>query len=176
MDFLNRKKRQNKAKQRNEVTDVDARVQFNMTISPELKRAVQHLAKTFRAPMFTVTEHLLQTGLYYVLKAIKDDEMRLALEKHLIDRHLLEIRGNDEETLIKMAEGDRAWQLVSFAKKVIKNFRELEFALRVAKKTGDDSLFKQKRNELNISILEMADWVVRHGLESLGDESDHPEN
>lgn len=172
MDFLNKKKGRNKAEQRNEVTDVDARVQFNMTINPELKRAIQNLAKTFRVPKFAVTEHVLQTGLYYILKAIKDDKIRLALEKHLINRHLLEIRGNDEEALIKMAEGDRAWQLVGFAKRVIKSFRDLEYALKVAKRTRDDSLYKQKRNQLDISILEMADWVVKHGLESLGDESD----
>lgn len=176
MDFLNKKKRQNKAKQRNEVTDVDARVQFNMTINPELKRAVQNLAKTFRVPKFAVTEHLLQTGLYYVLRATKDDEIRLALEKHLINRHLLEIRGNDEEALIKRAEGDRAWQLIGFAKRVIKNFRELELAMKIAKRTHDDTLYRQKRQQLDISILEMADWVVKHGLESLGDESDNPEN
>ena len=74
------------------------RMQFNLTIDENIIETVKLLAIVLEVPRYVITEHLLEVGAYFVLKAIKDNDNRQKLQEHLVKAHLL---GNESEGLAK---------------------------------------------------------------------------
>ena len=176
MNIRKRLKRQIDVKRKEGIDESESKKQFNMTIDKKLITSVHALAKAFRVPRFALTEHALDIGLHHLLRVIEDDKKRAAVEQHLITRHLLDIPGGDEEIIIRIAEGDHAWQLLVFARRVIGDLKALEHEIGIARRARDDSQMKKQRNKLDNSLLEMADWIYKHGLDSLGNPPDNPDN
>ena len=72
------------------------RRQFNLNIDEKIIDTVKLLAIVLEVPRYVITEHLLQVGAYFVLKAVKNDDYRQKLQEHLVKAHLL---GNESKGL-----------------------------------------------------------------------------
>ena len=96
MGFLRRFKAKYHHKVERKYLGLPKRRQFNLTIDEEIIEAVKLLAIALEVPRYVITEHLLQLGAYFVLKAIKNDDYRQKLQEHLFKAHLL---GNESKGL-----------------------------------------------------------------------------
>ena len=81
-----------------------SRKQFNLTIDEEVIRGVKLLAVILEVPRYVITEHLLQVGSYYILKAIKDEDDKERLQEHLVKTHLLGQELTDNEDILSLGE------------------------------------------------------------------------
>lgn len=164
MKVFNFHKRQKK--QKGDVFDDEPNgVQFNVVINKDIKAALQNMAKQFRLNQSVLTEHLLQTGLYYTAIAIKDPKKRESIEAHLIDEHLLNNYVGDEEIIIRLVEPNQNWMLLAYSKQVVAKAVRLKKALDQVHKTGDFGPAERAEKEVSRAILRFADYLVKHRFE-----------
>ena len=50
--------------------------------------------------------------MHYIGETLQDEEKRKVLERHLESRHLLNEPGDDEETILRLAENNKNWLLL----------------------------------------------------------------
>lgn len=151
------------------VEGIGKRRQFNVTIADDLVNEVRYLAAEFAVPRFTIAEHGLAIGCHYLTKAMKDQGKRETLRQHLIDSHLLGSGTDEDEAILTIGEGGRAWQLLALAKRVIRNVEALERAMYIAQRSGDTYRMDKYKRELDKSVLRMADWIRKYGLDEISE-------
>lgn len=149
--------------------ELKGKKQFNMKIDENLISYVRDLATTFRVPRFAVTEHLLQTAIYYMCRAMKDEIKRKKIEQHLISRHLLNGPVGDEEVIIKIGEPNLNWLLLDQTKRVMWSFKALKSAVNIAERTGNTYYLDKCQKKLNRSVLGLAVWIEKHRLDETGE-------
>ena len=153
-------------KQRNQQLHLHGeRKQYNTTVNTGLIQNLRKLAAEFAVPRYAITEHLLETGYFYVFRILKNRKKREIIHEHLIDMHILDSGYDDPEELLRIGEGRYASGLISLAKIVIRDFRVLERLLPDAKRTGKFDNIEKARKILLRSALTLAEWLSTHPLE-----------
>lgn len=171
MNLLNLRKRKKKQKKNIFDDEASGKKQFNVVINAEIKDAIDQMAKQFRLNKSVTTEHLLQIGLYYTAIATKDPEKRERIEQHLIQAHLLDQPADDEEVVIRLVEPNQNWMLLAHSKQVVAKAVRLKNVLDQVRKTGDFGLAERAKKEVYRTILEFADYLIKHRLDNVEDES-----
>ena len=67
----------------------EQRAQFNVMCDKRLIELVRGLARDLEAPIFCITEHLLEIGVLEIAFLITDADQKQALQRHLVQNHLL---------------------------------------------------------------------------------------
>lgn len=81
------------------------RRQLNMNIDVRLIGLLKRLTAEFTVPRDIVGEHVLETGCYYLTRAMENEEMVKMLRQHLIDVHLIDNGVDDSEVILRIGEG-----------------------------------------------------------------------
>ncbi len=140
--------------------------QFNVVIDKEIKSNVQELAKRLRVNQSVLIEHLLQVALFYTNIAIKDEEKKYLLEKHITETHLLEKATGDEEAIVRIGEVNDNWLLLKYSQQVIARVRQATQAMRMAMSTGNRGLLSKAERELRDEVLRFVEWIIRQSSEN----------
>jgi len=167
MNILDALKKKHEQQKNQQMPLLGEKKQLNMTVNTKIIQKVRKLAAEFAVPRYAITEHLLETGYFYVSKILKNRKKREVIREHLIDMHMLDSGYNDPEELLRIGEGRYASELISQAKIIIRDFRILERLWPDAKRTGKFDNFEKARNKLLMSALTLAEWLSTHPLEKL---------
>lgn len=163
---LLKKKYNKEIEQRDE--DIRERRQFNMIVDARLIDEVKRLAAWFETPRYVIVEHALDVACFYLTRTLKNPSKREAVRRHLIKDHLLDSGMDDDEVILRIGEGRYASELLSLAKSVTRNFRSLQNAIAIAKRTGNTADFKRSEKRLEKSVLTLAFWLESHPLDEPG--------
>ncbi|MFC1939934.1 hypothetical protein ACFLXO_04535 [Chloroflexota bacterium] len=143
MNLLNLRKRKKKQKKNIFDDEASGKTQFNVVINVEIKEAIDQMAKQFRLNKSVTTEHLLQVGLYYNAIAIKDEEKKKRLEKHLINAHLLNKYTGDEKAMLLIGEeNDSNWLLLEQSQLFVSRMKRFTKAMDYALGIDNPGLYK----------------------------------
>ena len=178
MNILGALKKKHEKQKRKEMQTLVERKQLNTTVSPRIIGKVRKLAAEFSVPRYAITEHLLETGHFYVSRILKNRRKRDILREHLIDRHLLDIGYDDHEELLRIGEGRYSSELISLAKIVTVDFRVLERLWADAKRTSNTNTIEnaeRARKKLLKSVINFANWLSTHPLEEPDKEESYDE-
>ncbi len=164
MNIIDALKKKHKQQTGQKHKGLGERKQFNMNIYPGTIHKIKRLAAEFAVPRYALTEHLLETGHFYVSRILKNRKKRDILREHLIDEHMLGT-GHCSEEILRIGEGRYASEMISLGKNVVRDYRVLERVWRDAKKTGNTDNVDKARKKLVRSALFLADWLSSHPLE-----------
>jgi hypothetical protein len=145
--------------------------QLNVVVSPETIQMIRRLAAEFAVPRYAITEHILETGHFYISRILKSRRKREILRKYLIDVHMLNI-GRCPEEILRIGEGRYALEIISLAKNVIKDFSLLKRVWVDAKRSGNLENLENIRKKAVNSALIFAEWLSTHPLEESETEED----
>ena len=162
LDLL-KKKYQKEIEQRE--ADRRERQQLNMIIDVRLIDEVKRLAAWFETPRYVIVEHALDVACFYLTKILKNPRKREAIRRHLVNDHLLDSGWDDNEVILRIGEGRYASELISLARSVTSNFRSLQKAIVIAKRTGDTTPFRNCDKRLQRAVLTLAFWLESHPLD-----------
>ena len=65
---------------------------------------VKFIAAILEVPQYVAYEHILQVGIYQLLKAINDPVERQKLKEHLVNVHLLGDELKDDDVLLPSSQ------------------------------------------------------------------------
>ncbi len=142
------------------------RRQFNMVIDKSLVFLVRFFAYKLGLPRYVVVEHLLQVGLYYLVRTMEDPGQWEVLHQHLIDKHLLGGEVPDSEDILRLGESNYMREFLVHVRGIVANIKALERALQSSDGIifGRDEIDKCKK-ELNKSIAKLIVWLKIFNLE-----------
>ena len=162
--------KQKHIKQLEKNLDVVDKKQLNTVISTRLIHKIKRMAADFAVPRYAITEHLLQTGHFYVNQILKNRKKKEILRRHLIERHMLNTGYDDPEEILRIGEGGYASELIAPSKTIIRDFRLLQRIWTDASKTGRFDDVEKARKKVVNSTLKLASWISSHPLEELESE------
>ena len=165
MNILDALRKKHEKQKNQQMPLLGEKKQLNTTVNINIIQKVRKLAAEFAVPRYAITEHLLETGHFYVSRVLKNRKKREIIREHLIDMHMLDGGYEDPEELLRIGEGRYASGLISLAKNVVRDLRVLERLWPDAKRTGKFDNFEKARNKLLRSVLILADWLSTHPLE-----------
>ncbi len=105
-----KKKYNNVIRQRD--VELRERRQLNMNIDVRLIGLLKRLAAQFTVPRDVIGEHVLESGCYYLTRAMENEEMVKMLRQHLIDVHLIDNGIDDNEAILRLGEGGNISELL----------------------------------------------------------------
>lgn len=142
------------------------RRQFNVVISEGIVKGIRHLAAKLETPRFALTEHLLQVGVFHLVRSIEDREKILRLQNHLTKTHLLRKGTGDSERLLKLG-CDRTYieEFLPVAARAFKSLELLNEGLsavieRNCSKEDKDGI-KKLRDDSMGTMFELIIWMER---------------
>ena len=144
--------------------------QLSTDVNPGLIEKLKKLAAEFSVPQYAITEHVLETGHFYISRMLNNPKKIQILREHLIDKHMLGSGFKDPEELLRIGEGRYSYELISMAKSIIRDLRVLARALADAKRTGNFTYAEKAHETLLKSALIFADWISKHPLDELNEE------
>ena len=153
--------------------DIPDKKQLNTVVSVRIIKKIRRMAADFAVPRYAVTEHLLQTGHFYVNQILKNRKKKEIIRRHLIERHMLNTGYDDLEEILRIGEERYASEMIALSKIVIRDFRILQRVWKDAGKTGRFDDVEKARKKVVNSALKLADWISSHPLEEV--ESDNNE-
>ena len=165
MNILNALRKKHEKQRNQQLHSFGEKKQLNTTVNTKIIQKVRKLAAEFAVPRYAITEHLLETGYFYVSKILKNRKKREIIREHLIDMHMLDGGYEDPEELLRIGEGRFSSEMFSLAKNVVRDLRVLERLWADAKNTGDFDNVEKARKKLLRSALTLADWLSTHPLE-----------
>jgi len=148
------------------------RKQFNMPININLINQIKKLTAEYGVPGYSLFEHIVQVGYFYVDKTEKSPKVRDIVRTHLIDQHLLDSSFSDSEELLRLGEGHYTSEVLAMSRTIIKQNRDLQRAFNHFKKTGNTEVFEQVKRQLFNSVVYFANWLSSHPLDKIEDEED----
>ena len=163
-----KKKYQKEIEQRGE--DKRQRRQLNMMVDERLINETKELAAEFTVPRYCLVEHLLETGYYYVTRAMEDDDKARILRRHLINVHLVDNGIDDSEAILRIGEGGNISQLLVQVGSVLRIWEAYQYAVRRADKTRnsrDITQFLKCERKLMESVITLALWLEHHHSDEL---------
>jgi hypothetical protein len=160
---LLRKKYDNEIRKRD--VELRKRRQLNMTVDERLIDETKELAAQFTVPRYCLIEHLLETGRYYLTRAMENEDKTKMLRQHLINVHLIDNGIDDSEAILRIGEGSNISKLLIQVRPVLRSLKNLQHALVVVKKTGNIPYLEKYRKELLRSSVEFALWIEKHHLD-----------
>jgi hypothetical protein len=92
-----------------------------MMIDERLIDETKELAAQFTVPRYCLVEHLLETGYYYLTRAMQSEEKAKILRQHLINVHLIENGIDDSEAILRIGEGSNISQLLYQVRPVLRS-------------------------------------------------------
>lgn len=146
------------------------RKQVNTAVSTTIIEKLKRLAAEFAVPRYAITEHLLETGNFYIFKVLENPKKKELLREHLIDRHMLDNGYDDPEELLRIGEGRYASELILLAKDVRRDLRVLGRVLPDAKRTGNLNVAEKAQDKLLRSAIILADWLSKHSLDETSED------
>ncbi len=141
------------------------RRQLNMNIDVRLIGLLKRLAAEFTVPRDIVGEHVLETGCYYLTRAMENEEMVKMLRQHLIDVHLIDNGVDDSEVILRIGEGGNISELLVQIEPVLRNWRAFKHALAITKKTDNFAHLEKCEKQLLRSAVGLALWIEKHHLD-----------
>ena len=164
-----KKKYNNVIRQRD--VELRERRQLNMSIDKRLIDLLKRLAAEFTVPRDVLGEHLLETGCYYLTRAMESEEKTNMLRQHLINVHLIDSGVDDSEVILRIGEGGDISKLLVQVEPVLRSWRAFQHALVITKKTRNIAYLEKCERQLLMSVVGFALWVEKHHL----DEPDNSE-
>ena len=144
------------------------RRQLNMMVDERLIDETKKLAADFTIPRYCLIEHLLETGYYYVTRAMANDDKTKILRRHLINIHLIDNGIDDSEAILRIGEGGNISQLLVQVRPVLRSWGDYKHAIMRAKKTRntrDITYFERCERKLMESVIAFALWIEQHRLD-----------
>jgi hypothetical protein len=132
---LLKKKYKEEIEQREEA--IRQRRQLNMTVDERLINEIKKLAAQFTIPRYCLVEHLLETGCYYLTRAMESEDRTKILRQHLIHVHLIDNGIDDSEAILRIGEGGDVSNLLTQIRPFLRSFRAFRHVALRAKKTGN---------------------------------------
>jgi len=163
---LLKKKYHKEIEQREE--ELRNRKQLNVIVDERLIDEVKRLAAWFETPRYVIVEHALDVACFYLTRTLKNPSKREAVRRHLIKDHLLDSGMDDDEVILRIGEGRYASELLSLTKAIARNYRSLQNAMVIAKRTGNTADFRRSDKRLERSVLTLAFWLESHPLDESG--------
>ena len=71
-----------------------------MMVDERLIDETKDLAAQFTVPRYCLTEHLLETGCYYLTRAMQSEQKTKMLRQHMIHVHLIDSGIDDSEAIL----------------------------------------------------------------------------
>jgi len=158
-----KKKYDNVIRQRD--VELRKRRQLNMSIDVRLLGLLKRLAAEFTVPRDVVGEHVLETGCYYLTKAMESEEKTKMLRQHLINMHLIDNGTDDSEDILRIGEGGNISKLLVQVEPVLRSWRAFKQALAITEKTGNLAFLKKYERQLLRSAVGLALWIEKHHLD-----------
>ncbi|MFC2042100.1 hypothetical protein ACFLTV_01165 [Chloroflexota bacterium] len=140
------------------------RRQLNTMVDERLIDETKELAAEFTVPRYCLVEHLLQTGHYYLTRAMEDEGKAKMLRHHLINVHLIDNGFDDSEAILRIGEGSDISQLLFQVRPILRSWKDIQHAFALSKKTGNTTYFKNAERNLLNSVVAFAQWVEKHHL------------
>ena len=159
------------------------RQQFNTIINDGIKKVLKWYANTLGLPLCVIVEHLLEIGIYHMMRINQDPELKDMLEKHLIDVHLLGNGKGGDDLLLKL--GCDKLRLADFAEANFNAYNKLFLLselVNTAMKTSDTSEIKYSlalsKDECYKALLELRKvyLIVRDDISISEDKEDPKQN
>jgi len=141
------------------------RRQLNMNVDVRLISLLKRLAAEFTVPRDNVGEHVLETGCYYLTKAMESEEKTKMLRQHLINMHLIDNGTDDSEEILRIGEGGSISKLLVQVEPVLRSWRAFKQALAITEKTGNLAFLKKYERQLLRSTVGLALWIEKHHLD-----------
>lgn len=116
------------------------RCQFNTVVNDGITKVLKMYASTLGLPLCVIAEHLLEIGIYHMMRISQDQELKNILTRHLIDVHLLGNGKGGDDILLKF--GCDKLRLADFAEANFKAYNRLfllDELVNTAIKTNDTS-------------------------------------
>lgn len=156
------------------------RRQLNMMVDERLIDETKELAAQFTVPRYCLVEHLLETGSYYLAKAMENEDKTKMLRQHLINVHLIDNGVDDSEAILRIGEGSNISQLLFQIRPVLRSWKAFRHAIIMAKKTRnthDITYLERCERKLKESVIMFALWIEQHRLdEPDNNDSDDPQS
>ncbi|MFC2056942.1 hypothetical protein ACFLTO_05190 [Chloroflexota bacterium] len=143
----------------------DERKQFNVRIDESIILEIQEMAQKLRVNQSVLFEHLAQTALFYTNIAMKDEEKKNILEKHLINVHLLDKNVGDEGAMLIIGEENSNWLLLGQSKLLVSRMKRIRKAMDYALGTNNLDLYEKEERNLRREILKYTEWIFRLSAE-----------
>ncbi|MFC1939287.1 hypothetical protein ACFLXO_01210 [Chloroflexota bacterium] len=161
-----KKKYDNMIRQRD--VELRERRQLNMSIDVRLIGLLKHMASELTVPRDVLGEHALEVGCYYLTRAMENEEKTGMLRQHLINAHLIDSGVDDSEAILRMGEGGNISKLLVQVSPVLRNWRAIQHAMVVARKTGNFAYLEKCKKQLLRSVVGLALWLEKHHLDEPG--------
>lgn len=144
------------------------RRQLNMMVDERLIKETKELAAEFTVPRYCLVEHLLETGYYYVTRAMEDEDKAKILRRHLINVHLIDNGTDDSEATLRIGEGGNISQLLMQVRPVLRSWEDFKYAARQASNTHDTrdiTRFQRCERKLMEHVIAFALRLEHHPLD-----------
>lgn len=141
------------------------RRQLNMNIDVRLIDLLKRLAAEFTVPRDVLGEHVLETGCYYLTRAMENEEKTKMLRQHLINVHLIDNGVDDSEATLRIGEGGNISKLLIQVHPVIRSWRAFRHALVITKRTRNFAYLEKCEKQLLWSVVGLALWIENHHLD-----------
>ncbi len=141
------------------------RRQFNMNVDVRLIGLLKRLAAQFTVPRDVLGEHVLETGCYYLTRAMECEEKTKMLQQHLINVHLIDDGVDDSEVTLRIGEGGNISKLLIQVQPVIRSWRAFRHALVITKRTRNFTYLERCEKQLLWSVVGLALWIENHHLD-----------
>lgn len=145
------------------------RHQLNMKVDLRLKEYLKVLQAELGVPRDIIGEHVLETGLHQISRILGKEKLATALRRHLTNGHLLDGEMEDSETMLRLGEGDGSIAgLLVQIEPILYNWRGLQQALVIAKRTGNLAPFEAWKKQLMNSAVVFAEWLEKNYVDEPG--------
>jgi len=143
------------------------RRQLNMNIDVRLIGLLKRLAAQFTVPRDVLGEHVLETGCYYLTRAMECEEKTKMLQQHLINVHLIDDGVDDSEVTLRIGEGGNISKLLIQVQPVTRSWRAFRHALVITKRTRNFAYLERCEKQLLRSAVGLALWIEKHHLDEV---------
>ena len=161
-----KKKYDNVIRQRD--VELRERWQLNMSIDERVIGLLKRIAAEFTVPRDVLGERVLETGCYYLTRAMENEEKTNMLRQHLINVHLIDSGVDDSEVILRIGEGGDISKLLVQVEPVLRSWRAFQHALVITKKTGNIAYLEKCEKQLLRSAVGLALWIEEHHLDESG--------
>jgi hypothetical protein len=168
MNLVNLLKKKLANEIRKQHTALRQRRQLNMMVDERLINETKDLAAQFTVPRYCLVEHLLETGYYYLTRAIENEKKTKMLRQHLIHVHLIDSGIDDSEAILRIGEGSNISQLLFQIRPVLRSWQTYRHAIVMAKNTRnnrDITYVERCQRKLMESVIMFALWIEQHSLD-----------
>jgi hypothetical protein len=172
MNILDALKRRHEEQKSPDKPLIEKRKQTNTPLTYRIIGQLEKLKAEFAVPRYAIIEHVVETGIFYTFRTLKRPKKKELLREHLIDKHMLDCGYDDPEELLRLGEGRYAFELITLARIVRRDFMMFGRAVAEAKRAKNFDIAEKVQQQLLGSCVIFADWLSKHSLDETGDARD----